>query len=368
MAESTISNTASDGLSLNTSEGDTLTPDDAVDVLEELLPAQNKSYELGLKLKLPQHVVEAIHATYSNPRSRLLYVLIEFTNQEMPRATWRVIVKTLRSPVVNLPALAKKIEAVHIADPIQLPVPAYATNVTAPPASIDSEIENLEDKLVQLACETRAALSDKEKQDKQFLHIFADFLLNFPVSKKVIHVKFFCQSEDEILKAKSIQSLFAIIANYCNYCNYEIILHIVRRFGDAKLNGKLVMYCDSLKKFETNTTIAIYLHAISALPDSDICKGFTQMAMKINKPTSLCTLYEIRQLKDSIVKNASVQPYSVYIGSVAKGSVLVQLRIHPDCAQMVFDAITNNRYQTGVTVAKISDNGKGSLPYILHVV
>ena len=57
MAEATISNTASDGLSLNTSEGDTLTPDDAVDVLEELLPAQNKSYELGLKLKLPQHVV-----------------------------------------------------------------------------------------------------------------------------------------------------------------------------------------------------------------------------------------------------------------------------------------------------------------------
>ena len=53
MAEATISNTASDGLSLNTSEGDTLTPDDAVDVLEELLPAQNKSYELGLKLKLP---------------------------------------------------------------------------------------------------------------------------------------------------------------------------------------------------------------------------------------------------------------------------------------------------------------------------
>ncbi|CAI8043794.1 hypothetical protein GBAR_LOCUS24301, partial [Geodia barretti] len=41
---------------------ETLTPDDAADVLEELLPAQNKSYELGLKLKLPQHVVEAIHA------------------------------------------------------------------------------------------------------------------------------------------------------------------------------------------------------------------------------------------------------------------------------------------------------------------
>ena len=38
----------------------TLTPDDAVDVLDEILEAQNQSYVLGLRLKLPLHVVDAI--------------------------------------------------------------------------------------------------------------------------------------------------------------------------------------------------------------------------------------------------------------------------------------------------------------------
>ena len=96
---------------------ETLTPDDAVDVLEELLPAQNKSYELELKLKLPQHVVEAIHSKELPPDKYLLKVLIKFLQQTEPRPTWGVIVEALRSPAVNLPALARRVEAAHFPDP-----------------------------------------------------------------------------------------------------------------------------------------------------------------------------------------------------------------------------------------------------------
>ena len=89
----------------------TLTPDDAVDVTEKLLPAQNKSYMLGLKLKLPQHEVEAIHLRYTEPRYHLLHVIMKFLNQEEPGPTWRVIVEALRSPLVGESALAKEIES-----------------------------------------------------------------------------------------------------------------------------------------------------------------------------------------------------------------------------------------------------------------
>ena len=94
-----------------------LTPDDAVNVLEEILEAQNQSYVLGLKLKLPLYVVEAICEKYSEPRDRLLQVLIEFTKQVDPRPTWRAIVAALTSPAVNLPKLAMRVEAAHFPDP-----------------------------------------------------------------------------------------------------------------------------------------------------------------------------------------------------------------------------------------------------------
>ena len=37
-----------------------VTPDDVVQVLQELLPAQNQSYALGLQLKLPRSVVDTL--------------------------------------------------------------------------------------------------------------------------------------------------------------------------------------------------------------------------------------------------------------------------------------------------------------------
>ena len=75
------------------------------------MPAQTHSYLLGLKLGLPVHVVDGIFATHLQPRDRLLHVLIAFLNQEEPQPTWEVVVGALRSPAVNLPQLAKAVEA-----------------------------------------------------------------------------------------------------------------------------------------------------------------------------------------------------------------------------------------------------------------
>ena len=96
---------------------ETLTPNDAATVLQEILDAQNQSYILGLTLGLPQTKVEALHSTYSKPDVRLLHIIIQFLNGIEPRPTWRVIVDALRSPAVNLPAVAKRVEAAHFPDP-----------------------------------------------------------------------------------------------------------------------------------------------------------------------------------------------------------------------------------------------------------
>ena len=100
-----------------------LTAKDAVKVLEELLPAQNQSYELGLTLNLPPHEVKSIHATFTDPRKRLLQIVLEFLNQVDPQPTWRVIVDALNSPVVNLPQLARAVETAHFPDNTSTPVP-----------------------------------------------------------------------------------------------------------------------------------------------------------------------------------------------------------------------------------------------------
>ena len=95
---------------------ETLSPDDAVHILEEILPAKNHSYVLGLKLGLPQHVVDGIHSKEMEPERYLLKVISEFLNEVGSRPTWRVIVDALRSPVVRLHQLAREVEAAHFPD------------------------------------------------------------------------------------------------------------------------------------------------------------------------------------------------------------------------------------------------------------
>lgn len=94
----------------------TLTPDDAVELYEELLSAQNHSYVLGLKFKLPPHVVQAIHSAKMPQDRCLLEVVLELTKQAHP--TWRTIVDALRSPGVRLNALAEKLERAHLPDTV----------------------------------------------------------------------------------------------------------------------------------------------------------------------------------------------------------------------------------------------------------
>ena len=94
-------------------QGERLTPDDTAEVLEELLPAQSKAYELGMSLKLPEHEVETIHRKCTGSKSRILYVIITYLNQEELRPTWKSIVEALKSPSVNLKGVARRIEEIH---------------------------------------------------------------------------------------------------------------------------------------------------------------------------------------------------------------------------------------------------------------
>ena len=200
-------------------------------------------------------------------------------------------------------------------------------------------IEYFDEEFCKLVSSTRLSLSQKEERDGTFLDTFRDHLLVMSVSKKAIHVRFFCRNEEDILAAENIKRLFAILSRYCDYRNYEIILHIVKRFC-KELKQRMLSYHDSLTAFEQTTTVDVYLCAISARPDGAISAGFVKMTMKMNKAPSECTLHEIRELKESIDEEASLESYAVYILSPVEGSVCVGLCIPERVGWMVGVVLT----------------------------
>ena len=202
-----------------------------------------------------------------------------------------------------------------------------------------SSIEHLEEEFSNIKCDARISLSTKERENPNFVDRFRDHLLELPVAKKQVHIHFFVDNEEDILAAKTIQKIFIILGRYCNYINYEIILHIVKRFC-KELKQRMLSYRDSLTAFEKTTTVDVYLCAISARPDGKVSAGFVKMTMKIRKAPSDCTLHEIRELKESIDEEASLESYTMYIESPVESSVCVCLRVPERAGWMVGVVLT----------------------------
>ena len=99
---------------------DILTERDAVNVLEELTEALGHAVVLGVMLSIKPVELEAICNMYQDPKERFYQIILVFLRQAEPLPTWRAIVNALKSPTVNLTALAKKVEAAHFPDPTAL--------------------------------------------------------------------------------------------------------------------------------------------------------------------------------------------------------------------------------------------------------
>ena len=205
-------------------------------------------------------------------------------------------------------------------------------------SQVRANINQLDDTFADLMLDTQLEMCTKESRDPTFLKRFRLRLLGLPVAKKATHTKFFRESEDEFLKAANMEKIFAILNRYCSYRNYEILLHVVKKFCEAMLQWKMQQYCQALESFEKATTVDIYLLAISAC--QELSFAFIQMTMKIKKPASICTLYEVRNFKEAVAERASLHSYSMYVDIVTERSVVVALQFHNSCLGWVLAALT----------------------------
>ena len=359
---------------------------DVVNALERLSIEETRA--LVFRLKVPGNILDNIDAQYSGATRGVKYVEEWLKRDE--DASWEKLVSGLKQIKMN--SVAKEVEFAYILKGKQAPaltsiptpltsatpLPLQSVNApakleTAPPsvtfatttafieplipsinpiqspavnkkrvAKVKAEIEQFDKEFSNLKSNTREFLSDRESQDPKFLARFRDHLFDLPVSKRAIHVRFFCKNEAGIFKAENIERIFAILRRYCNYSNYDIILHLVETFCDVSLRKRMQKYHNSFECFEEATTVDIFLAAISASPESEVYRAFSKMIMTIDKPASGCTLHEVRQLKESLCESADIHSYSAYIECMITNSVLVVLRIPPSCVVWVGVAMTHD--------------------------
>ena len=281
-------------------------------------------------------------------------------------ANWETLTNGLRQ--INMNSLAAEIEGAHLDKQAQEGDVLFGSSPTAvvsttllsagatTPIRLDATVSDpcflqrvkeamahiafFEEEFADLIIEAKLVLSKRENEDESFFIRFHTYIRVLPVSKKNVHMKFFSKKEKEIKMAKNVDDLFEVLIPYCNYSNYEIILHIIKKFCPI-LRLRMLKYRDSIVSFEKDTTVDVYLSAIAAHPHGRVYDGFIRMTMKIKKPPSKCTLYQIRSLKESIAEEAALESYAMYIETPGEGSVLVKLWLHEDMCWIVSEVLTN---------------------------
>ena len=169
-----------------------------------------------------------------------------------------------------------------------------------------------------LHARTVIELTEMEGRDKMFLEMFRSRVLLLPLRKATLHVKFFDTNEDDILTAENTRKILAILSRYVDYRNFEILYYIIVYFCSSQLVEAMQQFCKMLEEFETATTVDVYLRAIPDEVDEELLNGFSEMVVKIDKPESQCTLFEIRQLNKAIILKSTLCSHSVYIGAVSR--------------------------------------------------
>ena len=367
---------------------------DVVNTLQTLSVEQTKLLSLQLGVEL--HTLNDIESQYRGNSGSIRMHSLQAWLEKDTEACWEKIVSGLQR--IGMTVVAKRVATTYcpkagapdstssatgrVVQPVHQPVEATGSEVTPssvtttdsaqppslqvctthPPscdndtvAAVKAAIAHLEERFSDVMSETRSAMCVKERQDSDFLDKFRDVLFVLPVAKKATHVKFFRDSEDEILDARNMRKLFVILSRYWSYRNYDILLQIVDRFCDALLKKSMKEYCDKLESFEVATTIDVYLSAISACKTLSI--AFANMALKIKKPSFKCSLHEIRKLKEAIAEESSLCLHSMYIESVAKSSVMLVLRFPPSAVGWVLAALRPDFLRTHL-LAEVTVDGQ----------
>lgn len=323
---------------------------------------------LAIQLEVSVSVLSDIGSDYSGEERKVQAIEIWLRNDI--NASWEKIVAALKE--IKMMVLAEQIAVKYSPQPplsdtgsassvstevhsssatSQLPmVSNQLSHLSTLPANkrvkvlqVKELIAELEKKYLSIVSNCRSAMSQKEKQDPAFVGMFQDALLCLPVSLKATHQKFFMEREDEILAATTSKKLIAILSRYWSYNNCGILCHIIATFGDNRLKELMRTYEAELEAFEMGAMLDVFI--VASTDSDEIPPEFVDIAFKIKKDVSMCTLHEIRKFSESVAKRAAICNHSSYIVSISSSSVCVLLGFHPAVLPLVLAALTRDFLQ-----------------------
>ena len=198
-----------------------------------------------------------------------------------------------------------------------------------------------------------------------FLEKLCITLATLPVSRRFQHLNFLTKENDRIMNASSVDEVFKILDKYWDYTNYALLQHLVERFGEEALKKQMREYVATLEQFERKTTIQENNisggrhHKRRRIEFEEVHfqlqYNFSTVDLQLHRDSAVYTLYEARQLEESVAKRACLEPYAVRLQKVRPSSVAITLMCPRVAVELILEALEGDFLETHNIASVIID-------------
>ena len=225
------------------------------------------------------------------------------------------------------------------------PVPTFDCSTTISQDSFEggsrsggADVQTIREKAAQLQKQfenvlkkTKTSFRDEKKGKSQsFLSKLRDTLTTLPLSERHQHLLFLKQEKDRIINAKDTDEIFDILEHHWNYIDYNFLEYLINEFGTKKLQREMNRYILELEQSEKKMIVQDFDSAV--LDQRNLPAHFKTITITQSKDPAKCSLYEVRQFRNVVVKRSTLTGYTVYmyLKGPTCGSVKIFLAYPPE--------------------------------------
>ena len=310
---------------------DTLTLDDLSTVVNELHEVRAKWYHLGVQLNMRPSDLDPIQIQcLNNPDDCLLKLLsVWLTRTDPSPPSWERVADALSSPAIDRPTLAERIRRTYCS---QSSNEATDTESFLSPKEIASEMEKLEAEFEKLKDDIYESVRE------QPVDIFKVRLTSLNVRDK----EHFMEFMTKIIQNKvSVTDIWVALNTFFNFLNYSILQHVLTKFTNRALQGRMDAYKDKLYTFFRRTRLCDFLQCWPSCKRDPPVKELRNFVAKSRKDWDSCTLHDLENLKGRLATKLLLPKFVFLLKKASRGCLEVTFSIPPSLVEQLQTEVKN---------------------------
>ena len=299
--------------------------------MNELHEVRAKWYHLGVQLNMRPSDLDPIQIQcLNNPDDCLLKLLsVWLTRTDPSPPSWERVADALSSPAIDRPTLAERIRRTYCS---QSSNEATDTESFLSPKEIASEMEKLEAEFEKLKDDVYESVRE------QPVDIFKVRLTSLNVRDK----EHFMEFMTKIIQNKvSVTDIWVALNKFFNFLNYSILQHVLTKFTNRALQGRMDAYKDKLYTFFRRTRLCDFLQCWPSCKRDPPVKELRNFVAKSRKDWDSCTLHDLENLKGRLATKLLLPKFVFLLKKASRGCLEVTFSIPPSLVEQLQTEVKN---------------------------